>query len=201
MMRQQGGFYWPDHDKTGADCILRHAAKHFPGALKYVRGRTLAVQAGGNVGVYPASLAKSFKQVLTFEPDAENFSCLRRNTEGIPNLTAANVGLGSGPSRAALFRNPDNAGAYKIIDGDEFDLISIDSLGLDACDLIWLDVEGHEEMVLEGARETVSRFRPTVILEDMGIGETFGRARALLKKQFDYREVTKILNDFVMVPC
>ncbi len=43
--------------------------------------------------------------------------------------------------------------------------VPIDELGLFACDFIKVDVEGNELAVLEGARETLERFRPVVYME------------------------------------
>ena len=44
--------------------------------------------------------------------------------------------------------------------------ISIDSLALTDVDLIKLDVEGHEMPALQGARETIMRHRPIVVIEE-----------------------------------
>ena len=44
-------------------------------------------------------------------------------------------------------------------------LMTIDALDLDRCDLIKIDVEGMEEAVLAGAKDTVRRCRPLIYLE------------------------------------
>ena len=46
--------------------------------------------------------------------------------------------------------------------------ITIDSLDLDRVDLIKMDVECTEDQVLEGARETLLKHRPVIIIEIMG---------------------------------
>jgi hypothetical protein len=55
------------------------AIKHLPRA----RRRT-CVQAGGNVGLFPVTIAKYFQEVLTFEPDIANWTCLQRNLDARP---------------------------------------------------------------------------------------------------------------------
>jgi FkbM family methyltransferase len=60
-------------------------------------------------------------------------------------------------------------------------------LGLDRLDFIRIDVEGCESLVLEGARQTIARFRPVIVFEH-GIGaadfygETSGRVFDLLRE-------------------
>ena len=52
----------------------------------------------------------------------------------------------------------------------------IDELGLRACALIKVDVEGMEASVVEGARETIARCRPALFLEN----DTVERSREVL---------------------
>jgi FkbM family methyltransferase len=195
-----GGFEWPASDKTGAAAILSHAARHFPAALEFVKRRGVAVQAGGNVGVYPAKLSEYFETVHTFEPDSENFACLERNLRDNAKVKRYNLALGAAAGRVGMIRNPMNVGAHRIGGAGEIEMTRIDDLDLQECDLIWLDVEGYEPEVLAGAEATISRFRPVVILEDMALaagGAPVARAWLIARQ---YRLGVKLLNDYVMVP-
>ncbi|WP_277986426.1 FkbM family methyltransferase [Rhodocyclus gracilis] len=44
-------------------------------------------------------------------------------------------------------------------------LVSIDSLGLKRLDFIKIDVEGMEEEVLDGAKKSIEKYRPIVMIE------------------------------------
>ena len=48
-----------------------HARERLDLAIKYVNNRNIAIQAGGNLGIWPALLVNEykFKQVYSFEPD------------------------------------------------------------------------------------------------------------------------------------
>ncbi len=48
--------------------------------------------------------------------------------------------------------------------------IALDNLGLARCDLIKLDVEGMEFEALEGARDTIERCRPVLLIEQIKAG-------------------------------
>jgi hypothetical protein len=76
-------------------------------------------------------------------------------------------------------------------------------LQLPACDLIQLDLEGYEVYALYGARETIRRHRPVLIVEiNKSAGyEGFGRdeiRRAIA--ELGYRVVGRFGSDEVFVP-
>ena len=51
--------------------------------------------------------------------------------------------------------------------------ITIDSLNLNP-DLIHLDIEGYEGFAIEGAKETLTKYSPIVVLETNGSGDQYG---------------------------
>lgn len=161
-------FVWPANDRMGAQYILEEA-KNIPLFLAHVPGRRGVIQAGGNVGVYPVALGKQFKYVWTFEPEPDNFRCLELNAKHIPHIDLYNVALGEISGKVSVHKNVDgeaNTGAIHVSDGGAIPRYTIDSLLLEEVDLIWLDVEGYEELVLKGAYQTIDKFHPAVIIEE-----------------------------------
>lgn len=202
-MIQRNGFWWPVTD----DWCWRVIHDELPDlelAIGLARGRELAVQAGGNVGVWASYLAARFKQVITVEPDAINYECLVRNVPD--NVTAQRAGFGAKPGTVALVNVSGNAGAHYIGDGATGDIpiITIDSLDLPACDLLCLDIEGHEPHALLGAEVTIRRFRPVIAFEEKGLSERYyGVARDtaerwLVDLGIGYKVVAKVRADVLM---
>lgn len=151
--------------------------------LELTQGRGVVVQAGGCMGMYPLYYSSIFKDVHTFEPDVDNYYCLERNCDK-PNIHHERVGLGSTDCEMKLVRiNPVNAGMHRVASAENIknnshpipeELIStiqvkpIDSLNLEKCDLIHLDVELFELEALIGAEETIDRCSPVIVVETGG---------------------------------
>ena len=161
---------------SGDELSIRYAKRDLaltlPTVLGLTPGRAVAVQAGGNLGVYADELAQYFRAVYTFEPDAEMFRQLMHNVGSRDNAVAMRAALGDqhamvGTTRA---RRDSKSGpvhdALTHISGPGIvPTLRVDDLGLDFLDVLWLDVEGHEYDVLLGARETMQKYRPTVVVE------------------------------------
>jgi FkbM family methyltransferase len=138
-------------------------------AMKYVPEdrRGMCVQAGGNFGVWPWLLSKYFQQVHTFEPCELVSGCLRENLKDTSNVSVYGVGLSHKRTNGEFHLTGNNHGAQHINFGNgPVECIALDSLALPGLDLLDLDIEGAEGLALEGARQTVMRFRPTVVVEN-----------------------------------
>jgi FkbM family methyltransferase len=132
-------------------------------------------QAGGNFGIYPLELEKHFDTVYTVEPDMDNYRALKQNIANSTKIIPMRAGLGSRDGRAAMDKaEPTNCGAHRIKQGDEFDIITIDSYNLTDCDFIQLDIEGSEHDALLGAIDTIELTHPVITLEMKGLGERYG---------------------------
>ncbi len=177
---QINGWYWPVEDRDCRPAMLREAEPAVATYLRHTEGRECVVQAGGCIGVFPVMLADHFRKVVTFEPDPMNFACLSRNVDARDSLRrvkATNAALGDRAGLCSMDHAFEgNVGAHRIVLGGDIPVLTIDSLGLDACDGIFLDIEGYELPALRGAEETIRRFSPTVAIEDKGLGEVFGIA-------------------------
>ena len=128
------------------------------------------IQAGGHCGAYPFSFTEFFDMVFTFEPNALNFHCLVNNCQG-DNIIKMNVALGkaSGRVQSVVISN-NNTGMNKVKDAGNskhyIPMIALDSLGLTDIGLIELDLEGYEYDALLGAKKTIQKNKPVLIIEN-----------------------------------
>jgi FkbM family methyltransferase len=164
---------WPEGDIEAKPAIFA-TLKDLDYYVGMCDQRRVAVQAGGNVGVWPLHLAKYFNMVHTFEPDSVNYACLMRNVAAKTNISAMRAALGARESEATVLRQAGNSGATRIIEGSGVHVITLDSLGLSDVDLLQLDIEGYELFALKGAEQTILKYSPLIVLELKGHGEKYG---------------------------
>ena len=154
-----GMFDGPFHDWYG---------HHKENILKYVEKKRVVVQAGGGCGMYPVLLSQYFNTVYTFEPDWESFYCLVYNCGDKKGIVKMQAALSREHMMVGLNRNStSNYGAHTIAEGGELFIpaLKIDDLDLQHCDLIMLDVEQYEGNVLIGARQTIKKHKPILMME------------------------------------
>lgn len=161
-------WHWTDEDRS----CWRYLEAHWQdatAALKYLPAdrRTLCVQAGGNFGVWPWLLAEHFTKVITFEPEPVNFRLMCQNLRETFNIVTRNQGLGAEAGCLQMHKSRRNHGAHRIKfdTPGEIEVIPLDSLSLQALDLLDLDIEGAEPYALEGAKDTIARFKPVIVIE------------------------------------
>jgi len=146
------------------------------------------IDIGANFGVMSLQFAKiaSEGKVYSFEPTHYALAKLRRNLELNPELAkrieVINSFLSSKSSAIADIKaysswkvnneksddmHPEHKGAAKSTEG--VGSLSLDdfcrSRKLEKLDFIKIDTDGHEYKILEGAKETISRYRPQLIFE------------------------------------
>jgi FkbM family methyltransferase len=146
-----------------------------------VRPGQTVLDVGANLGAHTVPLAQMVGpggRVLAFEPQRTVYYLLcanvvHNNLEGTVHCYHAAVGEARG-AIAVPELSPEavqNFGGLSLAnsawsEGDKVPVLRIDDLGLTACDLIKVDVEGMEREVLAGASETIRRFRPLLYVED-----------------------------------
>lgn len=126
------------------------------------------VHAGGNCGIYTSMYAALADEVITFEPELNNFKCLLHNVYE-KNVTMHNAALGNTNDGVSMSVDPINAGASHVIGEGVIPQVRLDDYQY-APDLLHLDIEGHESYALLGALETIKEHRPAIVLEK-GNGE------------------------------
>lgn len=174
--------------------------KKLRAALEYCRDFRVAVDVGGHCGFWSMQLVKKFAHVHAFEPVRQFRDCFVNNlrmpypqrpdvdwTKPIPDIhlppvpcTLHTCALGAKSGRVAM-RIPtldgglDTGGTHVSGEGD-IELRTLDSFGIQDVDFCKLDCEGYEHRVIEGARETLLRCKPCVIVEQKPhkLGPNFG---------------------------
>jgi FkbM family methyltransferase len=140
----------------------------------------VALDIGANLGVVTLAMAKFVGpsgRVHSFEPNPLMQRLLRQSIErSYRNVSLHNVALGSEDAEMSLYFSVENAGAGSLIKprssrGESvvcqvrrLDDIIIES-DIERIRLIKIDVEGFEKEVLLGARATLTKLRPIIILE------------------------------------
>lgn len=176
-----GNWMWRESDSGAWDGPSREwEQSHKQAYLKHCKKFDVCVQAGGNQGLYPRLFANVFKTVYTFEPDMYNFHCLVNNCQ-MDNIVKMNACLGNENKMVRFNGDPGstNSGTFSISTSAEAGIIPmlmLDTLNLQDCDLIQLDIERFEKSALEGAIETIKKFKPVIACEcgDGGVLSQFG---------------------------
>ncbi|GAB6039353.1 hypothetical protein JCM17961_00260 [Endothiovibrio diazotrophicus] len=125
----------------------------------------------GDTAVYFADLVGPSGRVHAFEPTSESYAMLRRTIDrnGLSErVTAVNSAVGEYDGEVAMAASISGAPwAFAASSGDSVAAVTtLDSYcrreGVERVDFIKLDVEGFEECVLRGARETIEKHRPVL---------------------------------------
>ena len=131
-----------------------------------------AVDAGANVGLYAYWIARQASVVHAFEPNPDVFGQLQSSAGR--KVRTYNYGLSDHESSAVLHVPSGASGDASLIPHDDpeteyahilVQLRTLDSFDLAPIGFLKVDVEGHEEELLTGSRETISRNKPVVFME------------------------------------
>ena len=135
-------------------------------AFPYIPEGAVVVDAGAMLGDHAALYAHKASVVHTFEPQPDCFECLKQNCAHLQNVHPYQLAL-SDRNGEAHIQQEANVGASWItqaIGPAAIKTVTLDELGL-APGFIKLDVEGSEVRALRGARETIKRCRPIMVME------------------------------------
>jgi FkbM family methyltransferase len=136
-----------------------------------------SVDIGANMGHYSYYMAKFSSDVIAFEPNRDLWGDLRRLLGSRVQLDSAALSRTS--SKAVMRIDHHNTGVSTIEEKNDLSCVddvaavvtreietrTLDSFNLSNIAMMKIDVEGHEEAVLEGGRETLRRNQPSLIIE------------------------------------
>jgi FkbM family methyltransferase len=136
-----------------------------------------SIDIGAHLGLYSYYMAKYSQNVIAFEPNRDLHNDLHRLLGR--NFHLESVALSRTAGKALIRIDNQNTGVSTIEEKNDLSCVTdksavvtreietrtLDSFNLSNIALIKIDVEGHEEAVLEGARETIQRSQPALIVE------------------------------------
>jgi FkbM family methyltransferase len=151
----------------------------FDKLFKVLRPGSVFIDVGAHIGRYSFPIAKLVSEnglVIAIEPDPLAFKALLMGVKlnNLRNVLALNIALGDSEGKAILCQKLATA-ASSIIEFDKcqrfvevplkrFDSV-VEELRLKRVDAIKIDVEGAEIQVLKGAVNTITRFKPFIVIE------------------------------------
>ncbi len=171
--------------------FLFYSRYYEPQTTKYLqdnKGRTF-IDIGSHIGRFAVIGSKSFKNVFAFEANPFNFKILKNNVllNNLSNVFFTNLAVSDKKANLMLEMPSLNTGATKISSKGEIKTkaIKLDNFlkkkrlsPLDV-DLVLIDVEGHEDKVLNGAKDFLSKTSAKLLIEC-----------------FDFKKIEKILSQY-----
>lgn len=157
-----------------------------------LRPGDVAVDVGANIGALTVGMARLVEPggaVVAFEPQRAVYDILCNNLRlnGLANVTAFRRAVGSGPGMIHVppldYAQTDNFGGVALggSQGEQVQVVTLDSLALARLRLLKVDVEGMECEVIAGARATIERLQPALYVEN----DRAEQSRRLISLLFD----------------
>ena len=189
------------------DGRLTYQYHKYETALAFCQQRRLAVDIGAHVGLWSYWMARDFASVMAFEPHPDHRSCWRLNMEDKTNAELFPYALGPDMATVALTTGPSSSGDTYVdrnVVGGDIPQWPLDRFDMQGLDFLKIDAEGYEVFILQGAKQTLERHRPVIIVEQKpehgkkyGISDTAGAA---LLAEWGYRQRKVINGDFILTP-
>ena len=216
MWLPEGEKHFPEWMKKNGEIVDgrgTYQIQKFRAVMRHVGSWRNAIDVGAHVGFWTIQMAKRFRMVHAFEPIAQFATCWKANVDA-KNVKLYECALGEGHGLVKLRVDPADSGGTHVnaVGPDVIDdgtapcarVMPLDDFDFEQVDFIKVDCEGFEHRVLEGARSTLKRWKPVVIVEQKAhkLGPNFGitgTPAVDLLKELGYRVVHVWGGDYIMV--
>ena len=184
-MINKNNFYLPEKE-----WLMRESyeQKNFIKTMKYIKNKNVAIDCGAHIGVWSKRLSQIFNKVICFEPvprhrECHKLNCISNNIE-LYDVALSNKNLSKVPMKLNYGNSGkssmDFEGLKKKVRKNEkiinVKTKTLDSYNFKKVDFIKIDVEGFELFLLEGAKETIKKYKPIIYMEDWKKTESGGLA-------------------------
>jgi FkbM family methyltransferase len=169
---------WMDKNGEIVDGRGTYQIKKWRACLPWIKDWRRAVDVGAHDGFWTTQMAQRFVKVEAFEPVEAMRECFSQNVGARINVNLYALALGAEAGVVEMAYDPADSGGthVKRVTGVGIPLATLDSFGFADVDFVKIDCEGYEHNVLIGAKETLLRCKPCVIVEQKPhkLGPNFG---------------------------
>ena len=179
--------------------------QHIDRCFHHIKNRKhTAIDVGSHCGFWSFYLGGNFKKVYAFEPVEIFRDCFKKN---IPqeNVELLPVAIGNENSFVSMNVELENTGATHISnktkDSNIVELKKLDDYGYSNIDFIKIDVEGYENQVVLGAKETLIRNKPIIIVEQKGFSERLNESQfeaIETLKGYGAKVIDQVVKDYIL---
>lgn len=145
-------------------------------ALGFVKNFTTAIDAGANYGIMSYNLNSKFSKIYAFEVAAPVRECLKKNVEKfqLDNVVVCDCGLSDKEEQVSLnyLKNTFGTHINKEVSGTNI-CKTLDSFELTEVGFIKLDCEGYEPYILQGAEQTIKKYKPVILMEEKNYSKRY----------------------------
>ena len=124
-----------------------------------------------DLGAYNGDTVKEFiekcpdyEKIYAVEPDKRSFRKLTENTLGYRNVECIRAVIGS-KNEDTFFSDKKGRGSHEDLSGESIPKKTLDALlNGERADFIKIDVEGNELEAIDGAKETIRKYKPKMLV-------------------------------------
>ena len=133
--------------------------------LLHLHGETIV-----DLGAYDGDTVREFaaadpayKKIIALEPDPKSFQKLLKKCAHLRDITAHNIGAWDTETTACFGAQASRNSAVGV-KGTPIRLTAVDTLIHEPVTLLKMDIEGSESKAIEGAKQTIVKYRPKLYI-------------------------------------
>ena len=208
------GWWLPKEDQHFEDYFSKsiqvgdkrlYQPQHIDRCFHHIKNRKqTAIDVGGHCGFWSFYLGGNFKKVYAFEPVEIFRECFKKN---IPheNVELVPIALGNENGFVSMNVELENTGATHVSNKtdvlNKVELKKLDDYEFTDIDFIKIDVEGYENQVVLGAKETLLRNKPIIIVEQKGFSDRFNETQFEAidnLKSYGAKVIDQVVKDYIL---